>query len=276
MKDWKVKNVQYMLGEEWTIVSAGGSTGEAYYAKSAQKRLFLKRNSSPFLAVLSAQGIVPKLVWTKRLENGDVITAQEWLDGKELNPEEMQHPMVANLLGKIHHSAELLDLLTRMGKKPMDPSFLFQNLKRLALESNDVVVPVAIHQGLKFMENHLPKLTGVKQVVCHCDLNHNNWLVSNCGQLYLIDWDNAQIGDAALDLGMLLNWYIPEQDWDNWLEMYGIQNHDNLYTRMHWYMIYDLISTYYTNQLSGKFVEATKDLKELYPLVERAKLYSKS
>lgn len=262
-----------MLGEEWTIVSAGGSTGEAYYAKSEQKRLFLKRNSSPFLAVLSAQGIVPKLVWTKRLENGDVITAQEWLDGKALNPEEMQHPMVANLLGTIHHSAELLDLLTKMGKSPMDPTVLLDDLKRSVIDGQDTIIPVVIHQGLKFLEDNLIRLSGAKQVVCHCDLNHNNWLVSDLGQLYLIDWDNAQIGDAAIDLGMLLHWYIPEQEWDKHLAIYGIKKQDYLFTRMHWYMIYQVITTYCTHQVSGAFKEADKRLDELSRLIDRAMNY---
>lgn len=38
---------------------AGGATGDAYYAEHNGQQLFLKRNSSPFLAVLSAEGIVP-------------------------------------------------------------------------------------------------------------------------------------------------------------------------------------------------------------------------
>src|SRR6478736_3195113 len=80
----KVNWLEDILGSEWEITPAGGATGEAYFAKFQDRKLFLKRNSSPFLAVLSAEGIVPKLVWTRRMENGDVITAQHWLDGREL------------------------------------------------------------------------------------------------------------------------------------------------------------------------------------------------
>ncbi len=84
-----MNNLEDILGQEWDIVPAGGATGEAFYASYKDQQLFLKRNSSPFLAVLSAEGIVPKLVWTKRLENGDVITAQQWLPGRELKPIDM-------------------------------------------------------------------------------------------------------------------------------------------------------------------------------------------
>jgi len=47
------------LGHEWEISPAGGATGEAFIARHDEQKLFLKRNSSPFLAVLSAEGIVP-------------------------------------------------------------------------------------------------------------------------------------------------------------------------------------------------------------------------
>src|SRR5699024_11553321 len=105
------------LSKEWNIVPAGGLTGDAYVAEKNGQRLFLKRNSSPFLAVLSAEGIVPKLVWTKRMENSDVLTAQEWLDGRELKPDEMRQQRVADLLHKIHHSSALLHMLMRLVTK---------------------------------------------------------------------------------------------------------------------------------------------------------------
>ena len=69
----------YQLG--WTLDSAGGASGEAYMAEQDGRKLFLKRNSSPFLAALSAEGIVPKLVWTKRIETGEVCNStalEEW------------------------------------------------------------------------------------------------------------------------------------------------------------------------------------------------------
>lgn len=96
----RVKTVNLFFEKGWVIQPAGGVTGEAFYATHKNEKLFLKRNSSPFLAVLSAEGIVPKLVWTKRLENGDVITAQQWITGRKLEPEDMSSERVAKLLKK--------------------------------------------------------------------------------------------------------------------------------------------------------------------------------
>ena len=69
-------------------------------AEQDGRKLFLKRNSSPFLTALSAEGIVPKLVWTKRIETGEVVTAQHWKNGRELVQDEMNSNRVAKLLKK--------------------------------------------------------------------------------------------------------------------------------------------------------------------------------
>src|SRR5690625_3307015 len=97
--------IKQAIGEGWEFSSAGGLTGNAYIAKRNGERLFLKRNTSPFLAVLSAEGIVPQLIWTKRIKNGDVITAQKWLDGRELYPSEIQEEQATTMLRKLHQSS---------------------------------------------------------------------------------------------------------------------------------------------------------------------------
>lgn len=43
---------QKILSKEWIITPAGGLTGDAYIATNGDKRLFLKRNSSPFFSSL--------------------------------------------------------------------------------------------------------------------------------------------------------------------------------------------------------------------------------
>lgn len=231
-----------ILGKEWEVHSAGGLTGEAYIAKSKDRKLFLKRNSSPFLAVLSAEGIVPKLVWTKRLENGDVITAQEWLDGRELKSIEMQHFHVASLLQKIHHSSELLYMLMRLGKKPFTPDESLKKIKQQIIDNMLHRLDKEVSLSLSYLEILLPVTKNQKQVVCHGDLNHNNLLLTDDSQLYLIDWDNAMIADPMIDIGFILKWYIPKADWDEWLIQYGITKDGNTIKRMYWYLLLDALN----------------------------------
>lgn len=242
-----------ILGRDWEIVPAGGATGEAFFAKNKEQKLFLKRNSSPFLAVLSAEGIVPKLVWTKRLESGDVITAQHWLNGRELNHNEMHQEKVARLLRKIHQSAPLLSMLKRMGKVTLKPEQLFDNIKTSLDES--LLNEELIMKALSLLSEMMPTIICDEAVVCHCDINHNNWLVTKDDQLYLIDWDGAMIADPAIDLGMLLHSYIPENEWSSWLAKYGIELTEPLKQRMKWYVISQCIISIQWHKSKNRFEE---------------------
>lgn len=227
--------MKHLFEHGWEIIPAGGATGEAFFASNERERLFLKRNSSPFLAVLSAEGIVPKLIWTKRMENGDVITAQECLNGREFKPQDMTHSRVAKLLKKIHESRPLLTMLSRLGKTPYKPEMILSDV--IAVMDRDLLSRDIVQASLQFLQLEKSNVHCETWTVCHGDVNHNNWLLSDDGELYLIDWDGAAIADPALDLGPLLHFYIPRTDWPEWLEQYGIDMTDNLLLRMKWYVI---------------------------------------
>ena len=232
--------LEHILGQGWEITPAGGATGEAFFAKHQEKKLFLKRNSSPFLAVLSAEGIVPKLVWTKRMENGDVITAQEWLNSRELKPDEMNQDRVAKLLKKIHTSKPLLTMLQRLGMAPFEPEMMLAEVET-CLDSDLLSLPI-IMDSIQFLQDHIDQMEYENYVVCHGDINHNNWLLTDeVNQLYLIDWDGPMIADPALDIGMLLYLYISNEDWNQWLDQYGIEETDSLHMRMKWYVISQIL-----------------------------------
>ncbi|WP_188206472.1 phosphotransferase family protein [Alkalibacillus aidingensis] len=254
--------MEQILGSDWLISPAGGSSGEAYLAESHQQKLFLKRNSSPFLAILSAEGIVPKLVWTKRLANGDVITAQKWLEGRVLTKEEMKQDDVVQLISKIHHSSEILHLFMRMGKKPLEPWHLLVNLIEKCRKL-DVIEKDDITKTVEFLSNSIGYVENQKKVVCHADLNHENWMLGEDHHLYLIDWDNAVIADPAMDLSMLLYQYIPREDWESWLNQYGIELTNNLLVRFQWYKVAQSLSYYLWHLERNEVNEVLKWEKQL-------------
>ncbi|WP_028399766.1 phosphotransferase family protein [Ectobacillus panaciterrae] len=227
--------LEHLIGEEWNIIPAGGATGEAYFAEQGERRLFLKRNSSPFLAVLSAEGIVPKLLWTKRVASGDVISAQAWLNGRKLEPEDMKSERVALLLKKIHTSDALLQMIQKLGKKPLSAKELLEQIVMMLDQA--VIQKEPVQRALRYLEESLDSVAYDRPAVCHCDVNHHNWLLSEDNQLYLIDWDGAVIADPALDIGMLLHWYIPREEWEEWLHSYGMELTNSLLRRMKWYVI---------------------------------------
>ncbi|MEH6994180.1 phosphotransferase family protein [Neobacillus drentensis] len=257
--------MEHILGQEWEIVPAGGATGEAFYASYNDQRLFLKRNSSPFLAVLSAEGIVPKLVWTKRLENGDVITAQQWLPGRELKPRDMNHENVARMLRKIHRSEPMVGMLSRLEKQPLQPEAIFQSVV-VDLDEEVLSLPVVI-DTLSFLLQQVENVFCEEKVVCHGDVNHNNWLLTEDNQLYLIDWDGAMIADPAIDLGMLLYCYIPEDNWTSWLAMYGKPLTENLKLRMKWYVALQTLYSIQFYKNKGRLEEMDKWINFLNDLL---------
>jgi thiamine kinase-like enzyme len=256
--------LEQLLGKEWEITPAGGATGDAYFAEYEGKKLFLKRNSSPFLAVLSAEGIVPKLVWTKRMENGDVITAQQWLNARELKPRDMGSEQVANLLRKIHRSKELLAMLKRLGKTPLLPAMMINELK-VSITPDLLETYPMIQHALSWLEQELASVDHEELVVCHCDINHNNWLLTEDNQLYLIDWDGAMIADPAIDIGMLLYSYIPEEQWEEWLRIYGIHLTEHLQIRMKWYVVSQTLFSF----LWYKKKNEEKEIQRLLHFLER-------
>ncbi|WP_405100512.1 phosphotransferase [Oceanobacillus sp. FSL H7-0719] len=262
MTDW----LEQALGKDWTLTPAGGLTGDAYIAQKNNRKLFLKRNTSPFLAVLSAVGIVPKLIWTRRMENGDVITAQEWLEGRDLKPEDMKSQQVTDLLHKIHHSPELLHMLMRLGKKPVTSDDSLKSITARLSELNLIHKYDEVKTALEFLVKLLPVTRNQKLVVCHCDLNHNNLLMSNSGEIFLVDWDNATIADPASDFGLLLKWYIPREQWSIWLQKYGIEDKNYLYERMHWYLLLDALDYISWHSTRGEELKVQERLAQLRDL----------
>ena len=97
--------------------------------RKTDNRSYFKAEYIALLAVLSAEGIVPKLLWTRRVTNGDVISAQKWLPGQKLEPEDMKLERVAQLLKKIHSSKALVQMIQRLGKQPLHAQELLQQLQ---------------------------------------------------------------------------------------------------------------------------------------------------
>ncbi|MDN6127307.1 MAG: aminoglycoside phosphotransferase, partial [Tetragenococcus halophilus] len=77
------------MDNDWQLRPIKGDTGKAYIGLKEQDKIFIKRNTTPMLAALSKEGITPKLIWTKRTGDGDTLSAQEWLEGQLLDPEEI-------------------------------------------------------------------------------------------------------------------------------------------------------------------------------------------
>ena len=262
----KVRNLEEILGEGWKIYPAGGVTGEAFLAMNhAGEKVFIKRNSSPFLAILSAEGIVPKLLWTKRIGTGDVLTSQEWVEGHQLQPDEIQDLRVSELLHKIHTSQPLLTLLKRIYKQPFDIRRAYMRVESIAARYRE---DDRLQKAVDFMRVHMEKICSYPQVVCHGDLNHHNFIHAKSGELYLIDWDQIKIADCCYDLAYILIYYVPKAEWSEWLERYGLNLLENWETRIMWYSFYLLFDTIEKTEQAGQSVNLIIDFPQFRRLLD--------
>lgn len=230
--------LNFQFDKTWSLQPIDGETGQTFMGMKDSQKVFIKRNTTPFLAALSREGIVPKLVWTKRLGDGNVLTAQEWLEGETLTPTEMSElPAVIQLLHDIHHSRSLKNMLYRLGGEEMTAfAFLSQYSTDLPAELRHNPY---LHRVFRYLEDHLPNDGDIQ--VCHGDPIHSNWFLSEENRLYLVDWDATVLADPALDLGIILGRYVPYNQWRKWLEFYGYHVTEEVLERVYWYSGMDFL-----------------------------------
>lgn len=225
--------MEFQLDKEWRLRPIQGDTGQAYMGMRDSEKVFIKRNTSPLLAALSKEGITPKLVWTKRTGNGDVLTAQEWLDGEVLSPAEVgRSRQVVDILYHLHHSASLKKMMEKIGGEKVSPFDLLEDYAKQLPE--DLKQNQYLARVFRYLEDHLPEYDESEYVVVHGDATHKNWIYSG-DYLYLVDWDSVKLGDPALDLGIVLGHYVPFDDWSEWLTVYGMRPTQETVDRIFWY-----------------------------------------
>ena len=76
--------------KELTLTPIAGKSGKAFMGTYPDGgKVFVKMNTTPILAGLAKEQIAPQLLWSRRLPDGNVMSAQEWLNGEILTPNGM-------------------------------------------------------------------------------------------------------------------------------------------------------------------------------------------
>ncbi|MDO4671097.1 MAG: phosphotransferase family protein [Aerococcus sp.] len=231
--------MEYQFNDEWTLHPVGGDTGQAFMGTHNQEKIFLKRNSSPFLAALSMEGLTPKLIWTKRTTNGDVFSAQEWMNGHLLSKQEMQSMQVIRLMHHYQHSENLYSMLKRIGGEVWSAEDFLADFKANLPE--DFAQLSFVGEVLAYLSDTVQFATHAKKTVCHGDLNRKNFLLAEDDRLYLVDWEMVKIADPMVDLTQVLVQYIPMADWNRWFDQYGLTMSTEMYSRLEWYSLMNLL-----------------------------------
>lgn len=231
----------YVPEDGWELHPIGGRSGDAYMGIRNNEKVFLKRNTSPFISALSAEGITPKLMWTQRTYSGDTLVAQEWKQGHVLTKEDMSSSDIQQLIRHIHESDNLLTMLRRVGGKEFRP------LDFIELYFKDLPQNLVSHQYfnriIHFLEDQVNEgFYQVKTCVCHGDLNHHNFLYDTTqDKIYLVDWENVRIADPLSDLTYLLIQYYPPSQWNAWFKRYEFDDDYLFKQRVTWYSLFNCL-----------------------------------
>lgn len=222
--------------EEWQMLPLKGASGEAFMGVKNNEKVFFKRNASPFIPSLSAEGLAPKLMWTQRTYSGDLLTAQEWKNAVQLKKTDMSQSGVIALIRQIHHSDHLLMLLKRV------QSHAFKPLDFIELYFRELPSALAKHHFFNQVVQTLEDLIDddfyqCQYVVCHGDLNHNNFMVDEQNKIFLVDWEGVKIADPLSDITWLLLQYYPPSQWMDWFDIYQFEIDHTFYKRVKWYSL---------------------------------------
>ncbi|MGT2959067.1 aminoglycoside phosphotransferase [Streptococcus bovimastitidis] len=211
-----------------------GNSGKAYKGTYPNgDNVFIKLNTTPILPALSKEQIAPQLLWAKRLGNGDMMSAQEWLDGRILSKQDMNSKQIIHILLRLHKSKQLVNQLLQLNYKIENPYDLVADFEKnapLQIQQNSYLQSV-----VKELKRSLPEFRTEVATIVHGDIKHSNWVITTSGMIYLCDWDSVRLTDRMYDVAYLLSHYIPRSRWPEWLSYYGYKNNDKVMSKIFWY-----------------------------------------
>lgn len=222
-----------MANWDLDMIPVKGGSGNAFTARNNDARVFIKKNANPMLTSIYLEGITPRVLWTKRTAEGDMLSAQPWINGHTLTPEEMGDTQINQILSHLHKSKKLVESYKKLGSAAVLPGTLLENIynSSVILKNNTFLSRI-----VNEMRQSVPTLTDEEVTVVHGDVNHNNWLVDDeTERIYLVDWDTVFLSDPMVDMAYILSHYILPINWSRWLTYSGYQPRQDVMDKVAWY-----------------------------------------
>jgi thiamine kinase-like enzyme len=225
---------------KWALTIPYQGTGhETYYARSEGHSLFVKLGAQiERYQVISALGLCPRVIEVGTLEDGTTILIQKKIDARRPSRQDFHIHLsrFAEIIGKTHRCEELKRVLPDRGSN---------SYKTVALDMlSEIIVrwnqhkskaPTAagfIDESISRLSAHIQQFRDCGLVASHNDICNANWLVTDEGNIYLIDFESMSQDDPALDLGAFLWWYYPPKFYPEFLKIAGYENDDLFRQRM--------------------------------------------
>ncbi|MFV0556903.1 MAG: phosphotransferase [Lactovum sp.] len=249
---------------DWKMLALENSQSKTTFMGTfGSQKVFIKSNANPILPSLSSEGISPKIQWIRKIENGDTLTAQSWIEGRTLKEDELYDDQVYEILKKLHTSRTLRDSFSNFNRLISRPA---EMLRDLVISENSVIATNTFLKNIvDDMMKTVPILNNLGIVVVHGNIVPENWLKDEkTGKIYLTGWDNVSLGDAFLDNAFLLSHYIPKEEWGIWLAKSGDHLSDVVtISKLIWYGKLSFLRQIQKYLLMGNTVAANAEIQAL-------------
>lgn len=220
--------------KEMQLVPLRGKSGQAYMGVYPDgEKIFVKYNTTPIIAALAKEQIAPQLLWSKRTINGDTMIAQQWLDGRLLERQDMNSKQIVQIMMRLHQSKNLVNQLLQLNYRIENPFDLIRSWEQEApkqLQDNSYLQSIVTE-----LKKNLPDFNAEKATIVHGDVRHTNWVITTSGMIYLVDWDTVRLSDRMYDVAHLVSHYIPQRHWKDWMSYYGFKDNDLVMSKFYWY-----------------------------------------
>jgi thiamine kinase-like enzyme len=231
---------QHFSRQKWEItLPPKGMGNETYFAESNGQAYFIKLGAKiERYQVMSSLGLTPKVIESGSLKDGTSVLVQNQIHARKPTRKDFQEYF--SEFAEIIHTMHRNDDLRRILPKKSSNSYKDDGLKILATirqrwEKQKGKVPSSVkfvEDSLEKLEDEIQQFCGSGLVASHNDICNANWLVSQDGNIYLIDLELMSRDDPALDIGALLWWYYPVKMRDKFLKIVRYESDENFRNRM--------------------------------------------
>jgi thiamine kinase-like enzyme len=225
--------------EDWDFSIPHGTGMETYLVQGSEQRYFVKVGVAvERYQAMADIGLTPSILACRQLESGSSIIVQPLINGHNPSRRDYREQLekVAALIQRMHSDPRVRATLSSVPSSlHKDAGFSALNSLRKRWEHYRAEAPdVAgfVDQSLDTLESQIGKFSTEGLVCSHNDICNANWLFTDNGDIYVVDFESMSMDDPAFDLGALLWWYYPPELRRKFLDVAGYPYDSDFMFRM--------------------------------------------